>query len=452
MRDFFKLKEHGTTVKQEISGGVVTFLTMAYIIFVNPQILSEAGMDKGAVITVTCLAAFIGTMIVALWANVPFAMAPGMGLNAFFTYTLVMQKGMSWQTALGIVFLSGVIFLILTILGIREKVVNAIPISIRLAIAAGIGLFITFIGFKNMGLIVSNPATLVGLGKFNTPVILGLVGLVTIAVLDVKKIKGSILWGIIITTILGIIFKVVTLPAINFTTAASFIDKISLFINSIVSMPASIEPTMFKLDIKTALQISFIGPIFSFMFMDLFDSVGTIVACSYEAGMVQRDGTIKKIDKMLEADAIATLVGALLGTSTTTTYIESASGIGNGARTGLSSIVTALLFVAALFFAPVIGIVPAFATAPALIIVGVYMFRNIKNIDFSDFEVSLPSFLIIIIMPLTSSISMGLTFGFLSYIIIALASGDFKKISPVTWIIGFFAALNLIFEMGLNVL
>lgn len=430
MRDFFKLKEHGTTVKKEIAGGIVTFLTMAYIIFVNPDILSQAGMDKGAVITVTCLAAFIGTVLVALWANVPFAMAPGMGLNAFFTYTLVLQKQMSWETALGVVFLSGVVFFILTVAGVREKVVNAIPVSIRLAIAAGIGLFITFIGLKNLGLIVSNPATLIGLGKFSTPVILGLIGLIVITVLEVKRVKGAILWGIAVTTILGMVFGEVKLPA------------------SLFSMPASIEPTFLKLDIVGALNISFIGAIFSFMFMDLFDSVGTIVACSYEAEMVQKDGTIKKIDKMLEADAVATVAGALLGTSTTTTYIESASGIANGARTGLSAIVTGVLFLVALLLTPVIAIVPAFATAPALIIVGVYMFRNIKNIDFSDFEVSVPSFLIIIIMPMTSSISMGLTFGFLAYIIISIASGDFKKISGVTWVIGIFAAVNLFFEMG----
>ncbi|BDU50763.1 NCS2 family permease [Haliovirga abyssi] len=427
MERVFKLKEHNTTVKQEVIGGATTFLTMAYIIFVNPNILSATGMDKGALITVTILAAFIGTLLVGVWANVPFAMAPGMGLNAFFAFTLVLGQKVSWQTALGVVFVSGIAFLILTVLGVREKIVNAIPLSLRLATSAGIGLFITFIGFKSMGLVVDNPATLVGMGKFNTPVILGLVGLITIAVLEVKKVKGSILIGIILTTILGIIFKEVSIPT------------------AIISVPPSIAPIALKLDIMGALSFGLIGAVFSFMFVDLFDSIGTIVACSYEADMVKEDGTIKKIDKMLEADAIATVVGSLFGTSTTTTYIESASGIADGARTGLAAAVTAILFLLALLFTPIIGIVPAFATAPALIVVGVYMFRNIKKIDFQDFEVAIPAFLTIILMPLTYSISTGLIFGFLSYILITLVSGDFKKISPTMWVIGALSLLDLAF-------
>ncbi|MGM0507809.1 MAG: NCS2 family permease [Fusobacteriota bacterium] len=426
MRDFFKLEENGSNVRSEVIGGVTTFLTMAYIIFVNPNILSAAGMDKGALITVTCLAAFFGTILVGLWANVPFAMAPGMGLNAFFTYTLVLGQGVTWQTALGIVFLSGVFFLILTVIGIREKVIKAIPMSLRLAVAAGIGLFITFIGLQNLGLVVANPATLIGIGAFNKPLVLGLVGLIIIAVLEVKKIKGSILIGIVITTILGIAFGEVELPA------------------NLISMPPSISPIAFKLDILGALKLSFYGAIFSFMFVDLFDSIGTIVACSYEADLVEEDGTIKKIDKMLEADAIASIFGAALGTSTTTTYIESASGIADGGKTGLSAVVTSVLFLLALLFTPIIGIVPAFATAPALIIVGVYMFKNIKEIDFGDFEVAIPAFLTIVLMPLTYSISIGLSFGFISYVIITVASGDFKKVSPVMWVIAILSILNLL--------
>jgi AGZA family xanthine/uracil permease-like MFS transporter len=399
---------------------------MAYIIFVNPSILENAGMDKSALITVTALASFFGTMLVGLWANVPLAMAPGMGLNAFFAYSLVLGHKISWETALGVVFISGVLFLILTVLGIREKIVDAIPISIRIAISAGIGLFITFIGLKNLGIIADHPATLVSIGKLTTPVILGLAGVLIIAVLEVKKLKGSILIGIISTTILGIIFGEVTMP------------------KTLVSLPHSIMPVAFKLDIAGALKFGLIGAIFSFMFVDLFDSIGTIVACSYEGGFADKNGKINKIDKMLEADAVATLFGSLIGTSTTTTYIESASGIADGGRTGLASVVTAILFLAALIFTPIIGIVPAFATAPALIIVGVFMFKNIKLIDFADFRESIPAFLIIIMMPLTFSISNGLSFGFISYIIINALSGSYKRITPVMWIIGILAVVNLV--------
>ncbi|WP_372796603.1 NCS2 family permease [Pontiella sp.] len=429
MTGFFKLKEHGSDAKTEIIGGLTTFLTMAYIIFVNPMILSEAGMDKPALITVTCLAAALGTFLVGLWANVPFAMAPGMGLNAFFTYTLVMGQGLDWQTALGVVFISGIAFLILTVIGIREKVVTSIPVGLRIATAAGIGLFITFIGMKNLGLIVDNPATLVSIGPLTKPVLIGLASLILITVLEARKIKGAILIGIVFATVVGAIFGEVSLP------------------EKLVSAPPSIAPIAFKLDIVAALQWGLVGAIFSFMFVDLFDSIGTIVACSYEAGYVEPDGTIHKIDKVLEADAVATIAGSLLGTSTTTTYVESASGIGDGARTGLASVVTGALFLFALFLAPLIGIVPGFATAPALIIVGVYMFRNINAIDFTDLKVAVPSFLTMILMPLTFSIATGLTVGFLSYILIAVCSGDFKKISPVMWVVGLLSAINLFVSM-----
>lgn len=427
MKRFFKLEENGTTVKTEVIGGITTFLTMAYIIFVNPMILSDAGMDKPALITATCLAAALGTLLVGLWANVPFAMAPGMGLNAFFTYTLVLgQQELSWQTALGVVFISGVAFLILTVAGIREKVVSAIPLSLRIATAAGIGLFITFIGLKNMGLIVDNPATLVSIGALTKPVIIGLLALILITILELRKIKGSILIGIAAATIAGALLGEIARP------------------EAICSLPPSLEPIAFKLDILGALKWGLLGAIFSFMFVDLFDSIGTIVACSYEAGHVEEDGTIKRIDKVLEADAVATVAGSLLGTSTTTTYIESASGIADGARTGLSSVVTGTLFLVALFFAPLIVSVPGFATAPALVIVGVFMFRNIKQIDFMDMKTAVPAFLTMILMPLTFSIATGLTIGFLSYIIISLFSGDLKKISPVMWVVGLLSAVNLI--------
>ena len=427
MENFFKLKEHNTSIRQEVVAGVTTFLTMAYIIFVNPAILSAAGMDKGALITVTCLAAFIGTSFAGLWVNVPFAMAPGMGLNAFFTYTLVMGHGATWQEALGVVFISGVIFLILTFTGFREKIIDAIPSQLRLAVGAGIGLFIAFIGMQNMGLIVSNPATLVGLGKLNTPVLLGLIGFGVMGYLEMKKVKGGILVGIIVTTVLGIIFKEVALPA------------------SIIAMPPSIAPIAFKLDMLGALKISLFGSIFSFMFVDLFDSVGTIMACAHEAEMIDEKGKIQNVSKLLEADAMATVVGALLGTSTTTTYVESASGIAEGGRTGLTAMTTAVLFIVALFFAPLIGIVPAFATAPALMLVGIYMFKNLLDIDFHDIEVAIPSFLTIILMPLTYSISTGIAFGFISYVAVSIFSGDMKKIKPTMWFIGILSVIELVF-------
>lgn len=425
MTNIFSLAEHRTDVKKEVIGGMTTFITMAYIIFVNPNILGATGMDKGALITVTCLASFIGTVIAALWVNVPFAMAPGMGLNAFFTYTLVIGRGLSWEQALGVTFLSGVVFLIFAFLGVREKVVDAIPITLRLAMSSGIGLFITFIGLQNLGLVVPNPATMIGLGPMSTQIVLGLTGLFIITVLEIKKVKGSMLVGILATTTLGMLVGVVDVP------------------ESIMSMPPSIAPIAFKLDIMGALKVASIGPIFSLMFVDLFESIGTIMACAIEADMVDDKGRIKNIGKLLEADAAATTVGALLGTSTTTCYIEAASGISSGARTGLASLVTGGLFFFAMFFTPVIGIVPGFATAPALIVVGVYMFKNIKDIDFHDFEVAIPAFITIVLMPLTYSMSTGLCFGFISYIIITTIAGDRRKIKPTMWVIGILSVVSL---------
>jgi AGZA family xanthine/uracil permease-like MFS transporter len=423
---FFGLAKKDTSVRQEVIAGITTFLTMAYIIFVNPDILSAAGMDKGAVITVTILASFLGTMLAGVWANVPFAMAPGMGLNAFFAFTLVLGKQITWQTALGVVFISGIFFLILTLTGVRKWLVQAIPAEIRLATAAGIGLFITFIGFKGLGLIVDNPATLVGIGKMTTPVLLGLIGLAVIAVLEVLKIKGSILIGIFTVTVLGMITGDVSIP------------------EKFISMPPSPAPVIFQLDIMGALKWSLWGAIFSFMFVDLFDSLGTILACSYEADMVNEDGSVDRIDKVLEADAVATIAGSLMGTSTTTTYIESGAGIAEGGRTGLTSVVTSLLFLLALLFTPFIAIVPAFATAPALIIVGVFMFKNVGLIDFKDFSIGVPAFLTIILMPLTYSISMGLAVGFVAYCLIKLCTGKFKDVHPLMWGIGVFSLVDVI--------
>lgn len=422
----FKLKDHGTTVSRETAAGVTTFLTMAYIIFVNPNILGTAGMDKGAVITATILASAFGTLLAGLWANVPFAMAPGMGLNAFFAFTLVIGGGVTWQTALGVVFVSGVFFLALTLLGVRKYIVAAIPVNLRLAIAAGIGLFITFIGLRNLGLITGDPDTLVTLGPLNIRVLLGLAGLLLIIVLEIRKIRGSILVGILGATLLGVVAGQVQLP------------------DAVVSSPPSLAPVLLQMDLGGALQWGMWGAIFSFMFVDLFDSVGTIVACSYEAGMVAEDGSIARLDRVLEADAISTIAGALLGTSTTTTYIESGAGIAAGARTGLANVVTAGLFLAALLFTPVIGMVPGFATAPALIVVGVFMFRNVALIDFRSFSLGAPAFLTIILMPMTSSISMGLAFGFVAHIIATAAAGKRREIHPVMWFVGAFSVLEIV--------
>jgi adenine/guanine/hypoxanthine permease len=426
LEKLFDLKANRTTATREIAGGVTTFLTMGYIIFVNPNILSATGMDKGALISATILASAFGTIAAGLWANVPFAMAPGMGLNAFFAYTLVLGKGVNWETALGVVFISGVVFFLLTVFGVRKLVIAAIPFELRLAIAAGIGLFITFIGFQNLGLIVDNPTTLVALGPLTRPVVLGLIGLLVITILEIRKVKGSILIGIIVTTVLGILFKEVALP------------------ESFVGTPPSIAPIFLKMDLLGALKWGMWGAIFSFMFVDLFDSVGTIVACSYEADLVRKDGMIERLDRVLEADAVATIAGAIMGTSTTTTYIESGSGIAAGARTGMANMATGALFLLALFITPIIGVVPAFATAPALIIVGVYMFKNVANIDFSSFENGVPAFLTIILMPLTYSISMGLAFGFIAYIIATATAGKAGKIHPFMWGIGAFSVLDVV--------
>ena len=423
---FFGFEARETNLKQEIIGGLTTFLTMAYIVIVNPAILSDGtGMDKGALITVTCLAAAIGCLLAAFIANMPIAMAPGMGMNAFFTYSLVVGRGIPWEQALGIVFLSGVIFLALTLMKIREKVVDSIPIVIRYSIAAGIGLFIAFIGLQNMGLIVANPATLIGIGKFTPAVTLGVVGLIITGFFELKKIKGGILYGILITTAIGIITGNASLPS------------------TIVSLPPSIESTFLKFDVIGALKISFIGPIFPFMFLDLFDSIGTIIACAKAAGLEDEDGNVADIGKALEADAIATVAGAILGTSTTTTFVESAAGVADGARTGFSSIVVAICMILTLFFAPIIGIVPGYATAPALIIVGVYMFKNLLNIDFNKMETAIPAFLTIIMMPLAYSISIGISFGFISYVVIEIFQGKIKSINPIMWIITILAIVNL---------
>ena len=422
----FKIKERNSSVKTEVIGGVTTFLAMAYIIFVNPAILSMSGMDKGALITVTCLATAIGTFLAAFMGNVPIAMAPGMGLNAFFTFTLVMGKGVSWQDALGVVFLSGTFFFILAALGFREKLANAIPAPITTASTAGIGLFIAFIGLKNMGIIVGNEATLVALGKFNLPVVLSVLGLMMMAGFEMKKVRGGILISIVITTVLGMICGLVTMP------------------DAIIAMPPSITPIAFKLNIFGALKVSLLGSIFSFMFIDLFDSLGFLIACFKEIGLEDENGHYKGLGRMMFADVSSTIIGAFLGTSTVTTFGESAAGIAAGARTGLASFVTGILFLVALLITPIVGIVPMFAAAPSLVMVGVFMFKSVKALDLNDTKISVPAFITIIFMPLTYSISIGLSFGFISYIIMHVIAKEHNKISPILWAIGTLSVVNLI--------
>ena len=427
LEKFFKIQQRKSSVKQEFIGGLVSFLTMAYIIFVNPNILAAAGMPKEALITVTCLASIIGTLMVGLWANVPFAMAPGMGLNAMFAFSLVMGQGATWQQALGVVFLSGLFFILISLLGLRHKIIEAIPESLRIAIGSGIGLFIAFIGFKQLGLIVSNEATLVGLGKFTPGLAIGLAAFLITILLEHYKVKGSILIGIVVATILGGIFDgTVTLP------------------QEVVSLPPSPMPLVGKLDLISILKIAFIVPIFSFLFVDLFDSIGTAIACSMEAGLVDKEGKMPHIKKVLEADAAATMMSGILGTSSTVTYIESAAGIANGARTGLSSLFVAGFFVLAMFFAPLIGVVPAYATAPALILVGIYMAKHLVKINFNELYLAVPVFLTLILMPLTYSISTGIAYGFASYLLLCIFTSKFNKIHPIMWFIGALSIVEII--------
>lgn len=423
---FFKVSERGSTVRKEILGGVATFVTMSYIIFVNPSVLSSTGMDKNALITVTCIATALGTLLSAFLANMPIALAPAMGLNAFFAFSIVKGQDIPWETALGVVFLSGVFYIILTLTGIRKQIAHAIPRPISLASSVGIGLFITFIGLRGMNIIVANPATLVALGEFTPEVGLSLFGLFLMVFFDAKKIQGGILFSIVITTVIGIFTGMVELP------------------KSLISMPPSIAPVAMKLDIMGALKWSLAGAIFSFLFIDLFNSLAFIIACGKEIGLEDSEGRIKDIDKMLYADAIATVSGACMGTSTISTFSESTVGIAAGAKTGLASVATAILFLLALFFTPVVTIVPMFIASPALVMVGVYMFRNIVHMDFSDANIAVPSFLTIVLMPLSYNIVIGLSFGFISYIIMHIISKEFKKIPPILWVIGVLSVVFLI--------
>ncbi|MGD2085074.1 MAG: NCS2 family permease [Candidatus Aminicenantes bacterium] len=408
----------------EIIAGITTFLTMAYIIFVNPDILSAAGMDKTALIVITCLVSGIVTIVTGIFTNTPIAMAPGMGLNAFFAYTLVANEGIDWRVALGIVFIAGFVFLILTGVGLRKKLVDAIPGELLSAIAVGIGIFIAFMGLQNIGLIQDDPATLVKGGALTKTVLIGLAGLLTMILLEIMKIKGSLLMGILLATILAIILGETPLP------------------KEVVSFQLDISPVFGKLDILGALKISLLAPIFTMMFIDMFDSIGSLLGLAREADLVDKQGKVPKLDKLLTIDAGSTMFGSVCGTSPATTYIESASGIASGGRTGLTSIMTGILFLLSIIFIPVLSIVPKYATAPALIMVGFFMMKNILNIDFKNLEIGFPSFLIIILIALSYSISTGLAFGFISFTLIKLFRGKWGEIPPALWVI---TILSLIF-------
>jgi AGZA family xanthine/uracil permease-like MFS transporter len=419
MEKLFQLKENGTTVRIEIIAGITTFLTMAYILAVNPGILGETGMPRDSVFTATALASLIATLVMAFVAKLPFALAPGMGLNAFFAYTVVLGMGYSWQFALTAVFLEGIIFIILTMLNVREAIINLIPQNIKKAISVGIGLFIAFIGMQNAGIIVDNPATLVGLGDFGSPAtLLAAIGLVIIAVLNAFNVRGSLLWGILAATIIGIPMGV--------TNVAGF---------TLFQAPPSLAPVFFQFEFTQIFSVDMVIILFTFLFVDMFDTVGTLIGVSTKAGMMQPDGSIPRAKQALLADSVGTTVGAILGTSTVTTYVESAAGVEEGGRTGLTSLVVAILFFLALFLSPLFLLVPAAATAPALILVGVFMMSPVREIEFGKITESLPAFLTMIMMPLAYSIAEGIVFGLVSYVIIKLLSGKGKEVGVATYIV-----------------
>ncbi|WP_163930675.1 NCS2 family permease [Paraferrimonas sp. SM1919] len=407
----FKLSEHGSSIRQEVMAGITTFLTMAYIIFVNPAMLADAGMDQGAVFVATCLAAAIGCFIMGFVANYPIAMAPGMGLNAFFAYVVVGSMGYDWQTALAAVFLSGIAFMILSLVKIREWIVNSIPMSLRLGIGAGIGLFLAVIGLKNSGLLVSNPATIVGMGDLTSwPVVMAALGFFLIIGLVNRGIKGAVIISILAVTAISVIAG-----QQNY--------------GGMVSMPPSIAPTFMQLDFAAALEVSMISVVFAFLFVDLFDTSGTLVAVAQRGNLLDKDGKLPRIKKALMADSTATVAGSMLGTSTTTSYIESGAGVAEGGRTGLTAVTVGVLFLVALFFAPLAGTIPAYATAGALFYVAILMMSSLKDVDWKDITEAAPVGVVCLLTPFTFSIASGIGLGFIAYAMIKLLSGKTKDLN-----------------------
>ena len=451
MENFFKLKEHGTDVKTEVIAGLTTFMTMAYILAVNPSILGATGMDTGAIFTATALASAIGSFCMALFANLPFVLSAGMGLNAYFAYTVVLGMGYSWEVALTAVFVEGIIFIILSLTNVREAIFNAIPASLKVAVSVGIGLFITFIGLQNAHIVVDG-STLVGLFSFNgsvkagtfqsegITVVLALIGLLITAFLVIKNVKGNILLGILITWVLGIICQLTGLYVPN--AEAGFY---SLIPSGIISAPASVAPTLFKMDFSAIASLNFVVVVFAFLFVDIFDTLGTLIGCATKANMLDKEGKLPGIKGALMADAVGTTVGACLGTSTITTFVESSSGIAEGDRTGLTSIVSGLLFILALFFSPVFLAIPSFATAPALIVVGFFMMQSVAKINWSDMLEAIPAFICIFAMPFMYSISEGISFGVISFVVLNAVAGKAKKITPLMWVLAVLFILKYIF-------
>ncbi len=453
----FKLKENNTDVKTEVMAGITIFMTMAYILAVNPSILSVTGMDSGAVFTATALAACVGTLCMAFFANYPFALAPGMGLNAYFAYTVVLGMGYSWETALTAIFFEGLIFLLLSATNVREAIFNAIPQNLKKAVSVGIGLFIAFIGLQNANIVISG-ATLVelfsldgyngvdGIATMNdvgVTVILAVVGVIITAILVVKNVKGNILWGILISWLLGVICQLAGIYVPNID--AGFYSLLPDF-SSGLAVP-SIAPVFAKLDFSGIFSLNFIVVIFAFLFVDLFDTLGTLVGVSTKAGMLDENGKLPRIKGALMADSIATTAGAVFGTTTTTTYVESASGVAEGGRTGLTAFTTAVLFGLALLLSPIFLAIPSYATAPALIIVGFYMISNVVEIDFQDMTEGIPCFICIVAMPFFYSISEGIAMGVISYVALNIFTGKIKKekLSIIMYILAIVFILKYVF-------
>lgn len=455
LEKLFHLKENKTDVRTEVIAGVTTFMTMAYILAVNPNILEASGMDRGAVFTATALSAFIATCLMALLSNYPFVLAPGMGLNAYFAYTVVLGMGYSWQQALSAVFVEGLIFILLSLTNVREAIFNSIPMNLKHAVSVGIGLFIAFIGLQNAKIVVNNDSTLVSVfsfksavkdGTFNSmgiTVLLALIGILVTAILLVKNIKGGILWGILITWGLGIICQFAGLYVPN--PELGFFSLLPDFSNGI-SVP-SMAPTFMKMDFSIVFSLDFVVIMFAFLFVDMFDTLGTLIGVASKADMLDKDGKLPKIKGALLSDAVGTSVGAVCGTSTVTTFVESASGVAEGGRTGLTAIVAAILFGLSLFLSPIFLAIPSFATAPALIVVGFLMLTSITKIDFNDYTEAIPCFIAIIAMPFMYSISEGIAMGVISYVVINLISGKAKekKISVLMYVLTVLFILKYVF-------
>ncbi|MDO5716178.1 MAG: NCS2 family permease [Tissierellia bacterium] len=431
MEKFFKLKEHQTNVRTEILAGLTTFMTMAYILVVNPIILSEAGMNYGGVFTATALSAFVATLIMALYAKYPFALAPGMGLNAFFAFTVVIARQHSWQFALTAVLIEGIIFILLSLFKAREAIFDLIPLSLKKAVSVGIGLFIAFIGLSNAGVVVQGQGTTTTLGAVTTKgPLLALIGLIIIAILHARKIKGSLLIGIIVTTIIGIPMGVTTIP-----------EGFAFF-----SLPPSIKEVAFQfVGWDEIFSMEMLLVVFTFLFVDIFDTVGTLAGVASKTGMLDENGRLPRVSQALMADAVGTIFGACVGTSTVTTYVESSAGVAEGGRTGLTSLTTAIMFFLALFIAPLFGLIPGEATAPALVMVGLFMMTPVLEIDFHDATEAIPAFLTIAMMPFAFSIAEGIVFGIISYSIVKTCAGRYKEVSPLMWILSALFILKFIF-------